>query len=116
MIDWKTVLATVGRYVKVLIILGGICVVIYSIFLGVDLMGKGNHPAWLALQTELAKHMGRYLGMFGVVYLAAVSTMPETRPKSLDEAWTWLRDTLQAATPARFAHKNPNPQSQETKQ
>ncbi|MFC5861105.1 hypothetical protein ACFPT7_02240 [Acidicapsa dinghuensis] len=44
----------------------------------------------------------------GALFVSAVSAMPKAFPKSAQEWWTWLRETLQSAIPAR-RHVEPDP-------
>lgn len=36
----------------------------------------------------------------GALIVAIISTMPQIRPKTLDDWWEWVRNSLQTAIPA----------------
>ena len=62
------------------------------------------HPVWHALQQHVMKNLTIYLENFGALIIAAISTSPERIPRTFDDLWTWVRDTLRTATPARFGN------------
>lgn len=41
----------------------------------------------------------------GALFIALVSTMPKLIPKTLQDWWTWVRDSLQTAIPATRNHR-----------
>jgi hypothetical protein len=73
-----------------------------------------DHPLWVAIQNETAKHAAEYIAIAGAFFVAAVCTMPRKCPllpeeSPLQEVWSWLRDTLQTAVPAARANNNHTP-------
>jgi len=68
-----------------------------------------DHPAWVALQQGLANavtnNLPEWIIFGGAVAIASVCMMPKNRPKSIDDWWTWFRDTLQTAVPAARAQR-----------
>lgn len=60
------------------------------------------HPVWHALQQHVLKNLTIYLENLALLVIAAISTSPEKIPRSVDDMWAWMRDTLRTATPARF--------------
>ena len=56
--------------------------------------------AWKALGENMVGHWGEYAATLGVLGVAVVSCIPERVPKSLQEWWTWMRESLQTAIPA----------------
>lgn len=48
---------------------------------------------------ELRRHWQAYGAGSGVVLVAAVASIPEKPPSTLQEWWTWMRTTLQTALP-----------------
>ncbi len=63
----------------------------------------GPHPAWEILQQHIARNLPEYLTFVGALFVAGVCCMPATRPKGIDDWYTWFRDTLQTAVPAARA-------------
>ncbi len=62
-----------------------------------------DHPVLIAIQQHVVKHLGIYTENITLLFFAAISTAPEKIPTTIDEFWTWGRETLRAATPARFS-------------
>jgi hypothetical protein len=56
---------------------------------------------WNAVLTHIEKNWEAYSAAASLVGLGAISNMPHNRPKTLDDLWTWLRGTLQTASPTR---------------
>ena len=56
-----------------------------------------------AVIDHVTRHETIYLGALSAVGIAGVCTMPALIPKSIQEWWTWIRDTLQTAVPAARA-------------
>lgn len=55
---------------------------------------------WQTVIQSISAHW-ETLGLgSGVLLFAAVSTMPEKIPSSIQECWTWAREALQTAVPA----------------
>lgn len=71
-----------------------------------------NHPVLLALQEHLLRNFPEYLIFLSALSIAAVVTMPELIPKSLQDWWTWFRNALQTAVPAARNHQNPTNQQE----
>ncbi len=61
------------------------------------------HPVWFALQQHIAKHLGIYAENLLALFFATISTSPESIPRNLNDLWTWGREALITATPARFS-------------
>ena len=66
-------------------------------------LGMIDHPAWAVLQQHIARNIPEYITFIAALFVAGVCCMPATRPKGIDDWWTWLRDTLQTAVPAARA-------------
>jgi hypothetical protein len=64
-----------------------------------------DHPVLMAIQDHLQRNMEAYLALASAITIAGVCMMPKNRPKSIDDWWTWLRDTLQTAVPAARAQR-----------
>jgi hypothetical protein len=55
--------------------------------------------------SSLTAHWKAYSAAGVALFVAGVCCMPPNRPRSLDDWWTWIRDSLQTAVPAaRHAH------------
>ena len=52
------------------------------------------------LSSNLVNNSGVYIAGLIALAAAVVGTMPELRPKSLDELWTWARYALQTVVPS----------------
>lgn len=64
-----------------------------------------DHPGWVALQQHIARNIEGYGALASAIAIACVCMMPKNRPKSIDDWWTWFRDTLQTAVPAARAQR-----------
>lgn len=62
-----------------------------------------DHPALHAIQEHLTKNAEAYIAAVGALFVAGVCAMPAKIPGSIQEFWTWLRDSLQIAVPAARA-------------
>jgi hypothetical protein len=54
-----------------------------------------------AIGHNLAQNIGYEEGAFGLLLAVFVHNMPATIPKTFQEIWTWVRDSLQTALPVR---------------
>ena len=64
------------------------------------------------LEQHIEKNWEIYTAFASAVTIAAVCTMPETFPKTIQEWWSWARNSLQTAVPAaRAAHSGAAPQN-----
>jgi len=64
-----------------------------------------DHPAWVAVQEHLTRNVPEYITLCSAIVIAGVCMMPKNRPKTIDDWWTWMRDTLQTAVPAARAQR-----------
>ncbi len=64
-----------------------------------------DHPVWVALQQHLLKNFPEYITLFSALCIAGVCMMPKNRPKTIDDWYTWFRDTVQTAVPAARAQR-----------
>lgn len=60
-----------------------------------------------AVSTNLVQHLTSIGVGSGVLFFAVVHNMPENPPASMQEYWTWVRDSLQTAIPVRQARPHP---------
>lgn len=60
-----------------------------------------------ALLDHIAAHWVIYSTTGTALGFATVSCMPAKFPRSIDEWWTWFRDSLQTAIPGRRPNTNP---------
>ena len=65
--------------------------------------------AFNAIVAHVEKNWEFYSSGAALLGIGAITSMPVVRPKTLDDLWTWARNTLQAATPARFHAPDPTP-------
>lgn len=66
-----------------------------------------NHPILQAIQDHILRNFPEYMIFISALAIATVVTMPPIIPKSLQDWWTWMRNSLQTAVPAaRNAHVN----------
>ncbi len=49
---------------------------------------------------NIVRNWPAYSAALGVLFVAAVSTMPPRIPKTVQECWEWMRESLQTAIPA----------------
>jgi hypothetical protein len=75
-----------------------------------------DHPGWIALQQHVARNAEAYIAGIGALFVASVCAMPAKIPASVQEFWTWLRDSLQIAVPAARSHTAMTSQTVETPQ
>ena len=61
---------------------------------------------WHLILGNIERNWADYTAGLSVLFVAGVCVMPPKFPKSFQEWWTWLRDTLQTAIPAA-RHKEP---------
>lgn len=61
-----------------------------------------------AFWQGMAQHMAAYGIGSGVLIVAIITTWPQVPPKTWMDWWTWIRDALQTAIPARPAHRQPS--------
>ena len=73
-----------------------------------------DHPGWVALQQHIARNVGDYLAAVSVLFIASVCMMPKSRPRTIDDWWTLMRDSLQTAIPAARANHAQTRQVQTT--
>lgn len=64
-------------------------------------------PALQALEHHFSHHLIEYMTFLSALAIAGVCTMPAKIPATLQEWWTWMRDSLQTAVPAARNHNNP---------
>ncbi len=64
-----------------------------------------DHPVWVAIQQHVVKHLGVYTENLLLLVIAAISTSPEKIPATAQDFWSWIRDALRTATPARFGQQ-----------
>lgn len=70
------------------------------------------NPILEAILSHVSKNWEAYSAGAGALALATIICMPVKFPRSLDDWWTWLRNSLQTAIPARHAPASidpPNP-------
>lgn len=65
------------------------------------------HPIFDAIAQHIEKNWEFYSSGAGLLGLGIIVTMPANRPKTLDELWTWTRNALQTAIPARYHAPDP---------
>ena len=75
-----------------------------------------DHPFYVAFQAHLVKHAEAYIEGFASVSIAltiaGICTAPPLIPRTAQDWWTWIRNTVQTATPAaRVNHENPTQQN-----
>ena len=62
---WEVVYA-VGRFLRLFVLIGfallALCCAGYGCIYVFQLLDQGNHPAWVALQDHVTKHVAEYLG------------------------------------------------------
>lgn len=57
--------------------------------------------ALAGLINDIRAHLEVVMGVgSGALFIAAVHTWPAVVPKSLQDWWSWIRDTFQTAIPA----------------
>jgi len=56
--------------------------------------------------NDLTQHISGVGIGSGALFFVFVNCMPQTPPASIADYWTWVRDSLQTLTPARY-HTNP---------
>ena len=54
-----------------------------------------------AIGHSIVQNLGYEEGVAGLLVAVAIHNMPATIPKTLQEIWTWVRDSLQTALPVR---------------
>jgi len=59
-----------------------------------------------AVAYNLYQHLTTIGVGSGVLFFAIVHNMPEIPPASMQEYWTWVRDSLQTAIPVRQGRNN----------
>lgn len=59
--------------------------------------------------TLLAQHATAAGFGGGALLVAAITCLPESRPRTLDQLYTYVRDALQTAIPAGKRHPDPIP-------
>jgi Sec-independent protein translocase protein TatA len=64
-----------------------------------------DHPVWVAIQQHVVKHLGVYTENLLLLVIAAISTSPEKIPATAQDFWSWIREALRTATPARFGQQ-----------
>lgn len=62
-----------------------------------------------AIGHNLAQHLTSLGVGSGVLFFAVIHNMPEKPPTSMQEYWTWVRDSLQTSIPVRQAASHANP-------
>lgn len=71
------------------------------------LLATVDHPAWEALRVGIANaitnNIPEWIIFIGALAIAAAVTMPELIPKSAQDWWTWMRNSVQTAVPAARA-------------
>lgn len=58
-----------------------------------------------AIGQNLAQHLTSIGVGSGVFLFSFIHNMPEAPPSSMQEYWTWVRDSLQTAIPIRQARQ-----------
>lgn len=59
------------------------------------------HELGQAAAHFAAQHLNYVLDVLGLLAVAAVMAMPDKIPASLQDVWTWARETLQTAIPVK---------------
>ena len=62
-----------------------------------------------AVGAHIARNSGAYGSVGIAVGLSGVKNIPEMVPKTLQEWWTWMRNTFQTALPISRAGGGPPP-------
>jgi hypothetical protein len=57
---------------------------------------------WNAIAAQVATHLPEVEAVVAALLIAGIFAIPEKIPTSLQEWWTWFRDTLQGAVPMKL--------------
>lgn len=68
-----------------------------------------------AIAANLYQHLTTIGVGSGVLFFAVIHNMPPEPPSSMQEYWTWVRDSLQTAIPVRQARQQ-NPTQDKPKE
>ena len=61
------------------------------------------HPILEAIRAHIMSNFAEYITLASALAIATIVKMPPQIPKSLQDWWTWMRDSLQTAVPAARA-------------
>lgn len=62
---------------------------------------------WQAILHNLAQHLTEASVGSGVLLIAIISHWPEQIPRTMQDWWTWARNSFQGALPIRAQISNP---------
>lgn len=72
-------------------------------------MSQTLHDLISSMVAFYQSHETLILSIGGVAMGAMIHTMPKKIPSNAQELWTWMRDGMQTALPARRNEPTPNP-------
>lgn len=66
---------------------------------------------WTLVENHIERNWEIYTTAAGALFVAGICMMPETFPKTAQDWWSWMRNTLQTAVPAARARQEAHTQT-----